>query len=157
MIRLEVMGAPAPKGSSRAFVIPGQNRAVVAPSGSPQNKRALRSWDQAVRLAANEAVRAGVTGGVTDGGPPFVDVALRLTILFRLARPSGHWAKRGGLKPSARAYPATKPDLDKLTRSTCDSLKGVIYDDDSRIVASSIEKIYGAPGTEGATITIELR
>ncbi|MES2339282.1 MAG: RusA family crossover junction endodeoxyribonuclease [Pseudomonadota bacterium] len=157
-IKLEVAGRPAPKGSSRAFVIPGTNRAVVAPSGSAQNKANLKSWDQSVRLAANEAVRAAPPGSVYPGGGPiFVDVPLRIAIVFRLARPSGHWRKAGGLKPSAPAFPATKPDFDKLTRATCDSLKGTIYDDDSRIVSSSIDKVYAAPGEEGASIIIEPR
>ncbi len=144
-IRLEVLGRPAPKGSSRAMLIAGFARNV--PSGSNVNRNNLKSWDQAVRLAANE-VAAG------RPGPIFVDVPIRLTIIFKLARPMGHWAKRGGLKPSAPRWPATKPDFDKLTRATADSLKGTIYDDDSRIVQAEISKIYASPGTEGAIITI---
>lgn len=146
-IRLEVPGRPAPKGSSRAFVIPGTETAVLAPSGSPQNKAALRSWDQAVRLAAKEAVRGA-------SSPPFVDVPIRIAIDFRLARPAGHWGKNG-LRSSAPAWPRTKPDFDKLTRATCDSLKGTIYDDDSRIVQAHITKSYADPGNEGASILIE--
>jgi len=146
-IRFDVAGRPAPKGSARAFVIPGQNRAVVAPSGSPQNKAALRSWDQAVRFAANEAVRGSTS-------PKFIDVPIRVAIDFRLARPAGHWGKNG-LKPSAPPYPSKKPDLDKLTRATADSLKGTLYDDDSRIVALVVTKIYASPGNEGATIRVE--
>ncbi len=148
LVRLDVVGRPAPKGSSRAFVIPGTNRAVVAPSGSPQNKAALRSWDQAVRLAANEAVRA-------LAAPPFVDVPLKVEIVFRMARPAGHWGKTG-LRGSAPAFPTTKPDLDKLTRATADSLKGTVYDDDSRIVVLAVSKVYAQPGNEGATIVVSV-
>jgi Holliday junction resolvase RusA-like endonuclease len=146
-VHFDVVGRPAPKGSSRAFVIRGTNRAVVAPSGSPQNKAALRSWDQAVRLAANEQVRG-------LDAPLFVDQALHLTICFRLARPAGHWGKNG-LKPSAPPHPVSKPDLDKLTRATADSLKGTLYDDDSRVVNLSVWKEFAAPGTEGASITVD--
>jgi Holliday junction resolvase RusA-like endonuclease len=119
---------------------------VVAPSGSPQNKAALRSWDQAVRFEANQAVRG-------SSAPLFVDVALRISFTFRIARPAGHWGAKG-LKPSAPRWPKTKPDWDKLARATCDSLKGTVYDDDSRIVASETMKVYADPGQEGATIVV---
>lgn len=146
MIRIEVLGTPAPKGSSRAFVVPGTNRAVVAPSGSAANKKALKGWDAAVREAASAAV-----GPVA--APPFVETSLRVEITFRLARPSGQWGRRG-LKPSAPKYPMTKPDLDKLARSTADSMKGIVYDDDSRIVEKVLRKLYADPGREGATIVV---
>jgi Holliday junction resolvase RusA-like endonuclease len=146
-IEFTVLGTPAPKGSSRAFVVPGTNRAVVAPSGSAKNKQTLRSWDQAVRLVVNEITRG-------QPGPLFVETPVAVVIVFRLARPSGHWGKKG-LKPSAPGWPGTKPDLDKLARATCDSLHGTVYDDDSRIVHLTVMKQYAAPGDEGATISVK--
>lgn len=146
-IRLEVLGTPAPKGSMRAFMTRGPNpRAVVATGGSKVNQQKLRSWDQSVRLAAAE-----VTSGRTS--PVFVEVPLEVFILFRLARPSGHWGKKG-LKPGAPTFPIVKPDADKLTRATLDSLKGTIYDDDARVVKKIVEKVYAEPGREGATIQV---
>jgi Holliday junction resolvase RusA-like endonuclease len=145
IIRLEVTGRPAPKGSGRAILIAGHARLV--PSGSNVNRDNLKSWDQSVRLAAAEVARGA-------GAPLFVDVAIRVSIAFRLVRPAGHWRKKGGLKPSAPQFPGTKPDLDKLARATGDSLRGTIYDDDSRIVAMELTKTYALPGTEGATIVI---
>jgi Holliday junction resolvase RusA-like endonuclease len=149
-LRIEVAGTPAPKGSARAFMVRGPNpRAVVAPGGSATGRKKTKAWEQAVREAANAVV-------VGQAAPTFVDVSLFVSMVFRMARPAGHWAKRGGLKPGALPYPRTKPDLDKLVRSTADALKGSIYDDDSRIVAKMAVKIYAAPGTEGATITVEI-
>jgi len=145
--RIEVVGHPAPKGSARAI-----NRGgfpVLVASGSDVNRANLRSWDQAVKLAAKEAV------GPVDA-PPFVETAIRLTIVYRVRRPSTHWGKKG-LKPSAPAFPIVKPDMDKYTRATCDSLKGIVYDDDARIVERRELKMYAAPGREGATIIIEAR
>ena len=145
-IELEVLGRPAPKGSGRAILVKG--RAMHVPSGSNVNRDQLRSWDANVRAAAQSALGWGVES------PPFVETPLSVHIVFRLARPASHWGKNG-LKPKAPKYPITKPDKDKLTRATCDSLKGIIYDDDSRICRSLVEKTYATPGTEGATITIE--
>lgn len=144
-VKLEVAGTPAPKGSMRAMMAGG--RAILIPGGSKQNEAKLMGWDQAVRLVANR-----ICAGRSE--PMFVDVALELKIVFRLKRPAGHWRKAGGLKPSAAKHPKTKPDLDKLTRATADSLHGTIYDDDSRIVRKVAEKVYAAPGEEGATIIV---
>lgn len=143
---IEVLGTPAPKGSGRAILIGGRARHV--PSGSDVNARKLRSWDTALREAAAASV-----GHVTT--PVFVGAPLRLHIVFRLTRPSGHWGKHGGLRPSAPPYPTTKPDLSKLVRSTEDTLTGIVYDDDSRIVVAAVEKVYADPGREGATIVVE--
>jgi crossover junction endodeoxyribonuclease RusA len=105
-----------------------------------------------VRECATEAVAVATQGNMT--APPFVDVPLRISIQFRLSRPAGHYGKKG-IKPKAPPWPSKKPDLDKLLRSTKDSLKGIVYDDDSRIVRVDAEKIYAAVGNEGATIVVE--
>ena len=149
LVHLEVLGTPAPKGSSRAMIRGGH--AVNVPSGSEVNRRNLKGWDAAVREAA-----ASFVGDVA--APPFVKVALHVQLTFRLTRPGGHWGegKRAGqLKASAPLYPAGKPDADKLTRATLDSMTGIVFDDDSRIVRLVVEKLYARPGEEGATITVE--
>lgn len=49
------------------------------------------------------------------------------------------------LKPKSaknRKYPSVKPDLDKLIRSTCDALTGILYKDDSQICEISARKHY---------------
>jgi len=146
---IEVLGVPAPKGSGRAMLIGGRARFIA--SGSSVNARRIKSWATCVRESA-----LAVIGNVE--APPFVGVPLRVTIVFRVARPAGHWGKgknAGKLTPSAPIYPTTKPDVDKLARSTFDALTAIVWDDDSRIVAARVGKAYAAPGREGATITIE--
>jgi Holliday junction resolvase RusA-like endonuclease len=144
---IEVLGVPAPKGSGRAMLVRG--RALHIASGSDVNQRRLHSWDTAVREAAASAV-----GRVT--APPFVGIPLHMTITFRMGRPAGHWGKRG-LRPGAPAYPFSKPDLSKLVRATEDTLTGIVFDDDSRIVAAMVTKVWADPGCEGATITVEAK
>jgi Holliday junction resolvase RusA-like endonuclease len=150
MIQFEVLGTPAPKGSRRAVKNKWTGKAMTIPGGSKQNEANLKSWDTAVREAARNAI-----GGATS--PPFVLKPLVVTIVFRMARPSDHWSARGGLKPWAEdARPMFKPDGDKLLRATLDSLKGIIYDDDARIVAMQVHKVYANAGDEGAWISINL-
>lgn len=144
-ISIDVLGTPAPKGSNRAMVRGG--RAVFVPGGSKTNQDALKSWAGSVR----EAAASFVSG---QASPVFTHVPLAVAITFRLNRPGGHWAKRGGLKSSAPMAPCVKPDLDKLVRSTLDALSGVLFDDDSRIVETTSRKQYAQPGQEGATIRV---
>jgi Holliday junction resolvase RusA-like endonuclease len=145
MIEIDVLGTPAPKGSNRAMVRGGH--AVFVPGGSKVNQVKLKSWDVAVREEALEQL-----GQRTE--PVFVGVPLAVTITFRLARPAGHWSKRHGLKPSAPQFPAVKPDIDKVTRATLDSLSGLVFDDDARIVELVVRKRYAEPGREGAEIRV---
>lgn len=146
-VTLTVKGTPAPKGSVRAFYKPGMKRAVVV----KDNNSAQRSWDALVREVASAKV------GDTPF-PPFVDKALKVTLIFHLRRPSGHYGtgkKAGTLKPSAPRFPRVKPDVDKLARATLDSLTGIVFDDDARIADLVVRKVWAAPGAEGATIIVE--
>lgn len=144
MIELNVLGTPAPKGSSRAFYKAGMKRAVIVKDNSERQ----RSWDRAVRETALEQLGPCVS-------PKFVQKPLHVSICFRLARPAGQWKSDGmRLKPSAPIAPATKPDIDKLARSTLDALIGLAFDDDSRIVSLVLLKLYAQPGQEGALITV---
>lgn len=150
VIAIDVLGTPAPKGSARAIMRGG--RAVSVPSGSNVNRDKLKSWDVCVRYQAVEAIVA--LGEAAPTGPLFVEVPVRVAITFRMQRPGSHWAKRGGLKPSAAALPSTKPDIDKLARATLDSLTGLIFDDDSRVAELVLRKVYAEPGREGAFIEV---
>lgn len=149
MIIIDVLGTPAPKGSSRAFVNRKTGGAIMAPGGSKVNQVKIKNWSSAVREAAVDAIGERVE-------PVFVDRYLVVVVEFKLARPSGHWhPTKGGLKPSAPHAPRTKPDVDKLARTTLDALTGIAFDDDSRIVDLVSRKRYAEPGREGARITVE--
>jgi Holliday junction resolvase RusA-like endonuclease len=151
-IRFDVAGTPAPKGSSRAMLTK-TGHAVNVPSGSGVNRKRLKSWDVNVRDAASDVLSAGAMRPAE--GPLFVGQPIAVELVFRLARPAGHWGKKG-LRPRAPAWPAVKPDIDKLARATIDSLTGILFDDDSRIVTLLVQKEFAIPGQEGATILVAL-
>jgi Holliday junction resolvase RusA-like endonuclease len=85
---------------------------------------------------------------------PLIKAPVRLSIVFLFLRPKGHYGSKG-LKPSAPAYHYTRPDVDKLQRSTFDALTGTLIHDDSLIVGCAAEKRY-CVGEErpGAIITL---
>ena len=143
-IEMTVLGTPAPKGSPRV-VTHGRG-------GAPLPKpRVLKDGPKTVfwhALVADEAQRA------MESQKPFIEVSLSVEITFYLRRPKSHYGKRG-LLPSARPYPAVKPDVDKLVRATLDPLQGVVFDDDSRIVSLTAVKRYAELGkSECATIVV---
>ncbi len=134
MISFRVDGIPAPKGSTRAFVVKG--RAIVTEA----NAR-TRPWSALVRDAAQSA-----TGG-TIVAPRGVSV--RLEAVFTLPRPAS--------LPKKVLYPAKKPDLDKCLRNALDALTGVVWHDDSQVVEITARKRYAAHTERpGVDITIHL-
>lgn len=145
VMSIQILGSPAPKGSSRAILRGG--RALHVPGGSSANQRAIKSWDASVRHAAAEKVGKRTA-------PVYVGVPLSVSLVFRLRRPSGHWGKAGGVKPSSPNVPLVKPDLDKLARATLDALTGILWDDDARIVHLACSKVYAEPGNEGALVGV---
>lgn len=142
---INVLGIPASKGSPRPVMRGG--RAFLTPSHSATGQRRLSDWNGAVRSQALLQL-----GERTE--PVFIQKPLAVQLVFHLTRPQGHWSTKGGLKLSAPIAPATKPDIDKLARSTLDSLIGLAFDDDSRIVSLVVLKLYAQPGQEGARITV---
>lgn len=151
MIAFNVLGTPAPKGSARAMINPHTRRAILRPGSSKVGEQKIRAWSTVVREAAREA-----TGDRT--APPFVGAPIAVAIVFRMARPAGHWGtgrNAGKVLPSAPPAPMTKPDVDKLARCTLDALSGIVFDDDARIASLCVVKQWATPGTEGASIRVE--
>lgn len=146
MIVLDVLGTPAPKGSNRAMLRGGF--AVMVPGSSNVGQQRMKQWERCVRDAAND-------WAWPDKRPVFAQVSVAVAIVFRMPRPRGHYAKKGGLKPSAPVRPSVKPDVDKLARATLDALTGIVFDDDSRIVELALHKTYAEPGREGARIVVK--
>lgn len=132
-VHINVFGTPAPQGSKKGFK--KGNRVVVV----DDNPKALRSWRGDVAAAASEA-REQMQ--VQMHGP------VQVSIQFRFRRP----VSRPG---SHHGWRDTKPDLDKLLRSTCDGLVegGLLADDASIVGFNNVVKIEVTSWT-GASITV---
>ena len=152
-IEFSVRGRPAPKGSSRAMLTKN-HKAVLVPSASGANAKALKSWSIEMKDAATNALaRLGVNGVM------FRDVPVRVTVIWKLSRPAGHYYKtkrrNGQLRDDAPKFHTTKPDSSKLLRASEDDLNGLVFDDDSRIAETMMRKIYVPVAEEGAWFKIE--
>lgn len=138
-----VPGIPAPGGSKKGFAFRRKN----GTTGVAITEDCKRSapW----RAIVQHAVAQAVTGPPLEG-PVVLDVT------FVLPRPKGHSGARG-LKPSAPAFPTTKPDATKLLRPLEDACKGMLWRDDSQIVEQIVRKRYAdAYNPVGARVVVGL-
>jgi crossover junction endodeoxyribonuclease RusA len=127
--------SPAPQGSKRYV---GGGRMI-------ESSAKVKPWREAVRQSALAT------------GAPMTDLPVFVRLTFRFTRPKGHHNSRGQLKPSAPNQHITRPDLDKLARSTLDGLTGVLFSDDSQVAFMTCSKEYADLGQrEGATIDVRI-
>lgn len=135
-----VHGLPAPQGSKKHV----GNGIMVESSAK------VKPWRQDVKYAALEDLPAA---GYPIIGP------VRVQVTFYLPRPKGHYRtgrNAGLLRDSAPLFPHTKPDVDKLLRSTLDGMgEAGVWRDDSQVVGVGMWKRYADAVPPGAEITVE--
>jgi Holliday junction resolvase RusA-like endonuclease len=123
-------GVPRAKGSPHVGMRKGGGHPFVR-----IDNPAERDWRRAVGFAAHEAMKAQgrelYTGGVV------------LLLTFVAVRATSHHTSKGALRKGAPLLPASKPDADKLLRSVCDSLTGIVYKDDAQVTLCLVAKRYG--------------
>jgi len=116
-VKIIVYGTPGPQGSKRYV---GGRRMI-------ENSKLVKPWRESVVWAAREAMA---------GRPPILG-AVVVSMVFTLRKPAGAPKRR-------RTYPATRPDLSKLARSTEDAMTTAgVYGDDGQIIEySRLAKVY---------------
>ena len=139
-----VHGIPAPKGSTRAFVVKG--KAITTDA----SKR-TRPWMFAVADVARQAIGES---RIPTGGPVTVSTH------FVVQRPKGHFNAKGALRTTAPRWPiARNGDTDKLARCILDALTGIAYADDAQVVRLFAEKRYAdqdSPSNRGPGVAIRV-
>lgn len=130
-----VPGTPAPQGSKRYLGVKGGKGITV------ESSKRVAPWRADVRAEAQKVFDA-----------PF-DGPIAVSLTFVLARPKGHY--RTGrhahlLRDAAPAWPASRPDIDKLARAVLDAVKGIAWHDDAQVARLTVWKTYdegvGIPG-----------
>jgi Holliday junction resolvase RusA-like endonuclease len=131
LISFRVDGVCQSRGSKKPITVPGLRRGLLVDS----NPKSV-DWMNLIKVYASAAM----------AGRELFDGALVLRVVFYRQRPKGHFRKDGSVKPSAPAFPDTKPDCSKLMRAAEDALSGVVYVDDARLADSWPSKRFGKPG-----------
>lgn len=137
MISFTVHGQPATAGSKRGFYNAKARRVIIT-----DDSEKSRPWKALVADAAVAAMP----------GPELLTGPLEVVFDFYVPRPKGHYGARG-VKPSAPAFPAVKPDVLKLARAVEDALTGIVWRDDAQIVMETITKRYGEPARVEILVT----
>ena len=139
-VQFFVQGIPVGKGSMKAFVPPGRKYPVVVHDSSRS-----KPWATLISQTATDLAAATILGPVA------------LTLAFKMPRPDYHYGTGSNsqcLKANAPHWHTKKPDLDKLTRLVCDSLTGILWQDDNQVTSISASKEYADDHKTGVTITI---
>ena len=139
-LMVRVHGIPAPQGSKRHV---GNGRMI-------ESSKEVGPWREAVKAAVLTA---------TGRRPTTLDGPVEIIMTFYLPRPKSHYGtgrNASRVRDSAPTEPTTKPDLDKLVRSTLDALTDVgVLRDDAQVVRIEAAKVYAWPQEPpGATIHI---
>jgi Holliday junction resolvase RusA-like endonuclease len=114
MISYWIDGEPAPQGSKTGFIKNG--RVVMI-----ESSKKVKPWREAVAAQTKDKVQVAFQEPV------------EIALVFHLPKP----------KTVTRKWPAVKPDLDKVIRSTFDGLTtGGLYTDDALVIAVSASKQY---------------
>ncbi len=133
---------PAPQGSKRAIAL-RKGGVLTGKVALLESSAGVKPWREAVR---QEVIRSGMT---------LIDGPVGLSVTFRLSRPRSHYTSKGALTKGAPRMHKSKPDTDKLLRSTFDGLSGCAYKDDSQVVMVSAGKCYCEAGERpGAVISL---
>jgi Holliday junction resolvase RusA-like endonuclease len=147
-LAVTIIGDPKTKGSTTSFVPHDRSgQPARRPNGSlvvvTKNDAGPDAdvWAAAISTAAHRQMAINCLDYIRQGG-----VWVELT--FVRPRTKGHYGtgrNAGVLKDSAPAYPAVRPDIDKLERCALDALTGVVYGDDGQVVALRSVKVFGEP------------
>jgi crossover junction endodeoxyribonuclease RusA len=130
-IEFFVRGDPQPKGSFRVVTRTRRGRRLHVPRVLKDSARTY-TWERTLAECARVAMH---------GGPPLVG-PVRVDLVFYLRRPGSHLTRQGALRVGSPELPQVKPDIDKLARSACDALSGIVFVDDKAIVSATLVKVY---------------
>jgi hypothetical protein len=154
LLHVPIPGEAVPAGSKRGMAARFKNKAgkwrVVTwfdKQGHEHAKVNVADVNATKLKKRAKVVEANVIETVASTGfmIPDGDVPLAVSAVFYRQRGKGHY--RSGkfdhlLKPDAPAYPAKSPDTTKLWRALEDSLTGLLWQDDSRIVRQNITEEF---------------
>jgi crossover junction endodeoxyribonuclease RusA len=154
MMKIRVIGEPQPQGSKSAFAVRKRGGGYTGRVAVVEDNPRVKSWRQAIL----EEFRTTYPNGL-HLVPGYETAPARVTITFILPRPKSHYGSGRHdtrLLPGAPAWPAKRPDADKLARSTLDALTDCgVWADDAQVIDLHVLKVWADLGEQpGAIIEV---
>jgi len=122
---------------------------IPKPQGRPRFAR-MGKFVKAYDPNDSRAYKDNIAAQIVAQKPVLIEreKAIRLWLSFYLPRPKGHYNSKGDIKPQyAPTAHTKKPDLDNLVKAVKDSLKGILWYDDSQVYFTEAEKKYSDKAT----------
>lgn len=77
------------------------------------------------------------------GLPRLAETAVSVAIEAVFQPPASWSEKKAAAALAGEVAHIAKPDWDNISKSVCDAMKGICWDDDSRVVMGQVQKSYG--------------
>ncbi|MFB7359625.1 RusA family crossover junction endodeoxyribonuclease [Streptomyces gardneri] len=125
---IAVHGLPGPQGSKTAVGQRRSRKTGKLVTVMKESSAKVKPWREKVQAAIEQAIATGAAEPLT--GPVYAHIT------FTLPKPVGAPKRR-------RTYPAVKPDVDKLERSTYDAITSArAWQDDGSVIENHSRKVY---------------
>ena len=124
LVTFKVLGDPVGKGRPR-FARVGNFVKTYTPQKTV-------SWEESIGFAAKLAM----------GSSEPVKTPVSIYIYIRSPIPKSYSKKRREACLSHSERPTKKPDWDNVSKSVCDAINGIVYDDDTQVVDAFVTKFY---------------
>ena len=146
LVQFVIKGPPVPKEPAWAFQANGKVRFC--------NKTHTKE------LHFQDAVKETMGGILPNGTTYFESKFLEVTIAFCFCRPDYHFVggdrARQSIKQDILAFPS-QSDVDNLAKFVLDSLNGVLFHDDSRVVTLLVTKGWCRDSLSPGSTAIRIR
>jgi Holliday junction resolvase RusA-like endonuclease len=124
LVTFKVLGDPVGKGRPR-FARVGNFVKTYTPQKTV-------TWEESIGFAAKQAM----------GSSEPVKTPVSIYIYIRSPIPKSYSKKRREACLNHSERPTKKPDWDNVSKSVCDAINGIVYDDDTQVVDAFVTKFY---------------
>ena len=144
--------------STITFTVQGEPKGQPRPRAFARkmgNVHVARFYDSDVADAWKRQVALAIAHAVNSSKWALTEAPVAVELRFAMPRPKSHFGAKG-LKPSAPAYHAAKPDVDNLAKLLLDRITRSerIWRDDSQVVSLIVHKFYAVGAEQGCSVSI---
>lgn len=156
------VGSPLPRAFLSVYINMDriQFKVIMDPVGKGRprfsmiNKRPIAYTPEKTRQA-EKTLKIHAMKSMIGEKPFNQHIALRVDIVAAFSIPTSYSKMRKANCLDGLERPTKKPDGDNIIKLVCDSMNGIVYEDDKQITETSCSKIYSENGQGYLLITVE--